>query len=171
LSGLRWRLLAAGLVLAAASARAIESDPLPSGQGGARAKAVAAYNEGVQVLLQKRYADAARLFEQALAQDETIAEAHNNLAFSLRMQSRDNFARSLKHYNRALELNPKLAEAYMYRGVLFTQMGDKSRATADLERLKALNAPLADKLEKAMADAARDQRDGIAPQMDAYQLP
>jgi tetratricopeptide (TPR) repeat protein len=163
-----WRLLVAGLVLAAGSSVAVESDPLPAAQGGARAKAVAAYNEGVQVLLQKRFADAARLFEQALAHDESIAEAHNNLAFSLRMQSRDNFQRSLRHYNRALELNPKLAEAYMYRGVLFTQMGDMPRANADLERLKPLNPALADKLQKAMTDATRDQRDGIAPQMDGY---
>jgi tetratricopeptide (TPR) repeat protein len=117
-------------------------------------------------MLDKRYADAQRLFEQALDLDEGIAEAHNNLAFSLRMQSRDNFARSLKHYDRALAINPRLAQAYMYRGVLYSQMGDMKRARDDLERLQVLDKGLAARLEAALAQAARDERDGIAAQLD-----
>ena len=85
----------------------------------------------------KHYAAAQEKFEQALALDETLAEAHNNLAFSLRMQGTHNFERSLQHYNRALELKPDLARAYMYRGVLFTQMGDMARARADHAKLLA----------------------------------
>lgn len=159
--------LAASLMLAALPGTAAESDPLPVPEG-ARGRAVAVYNEGVKVMLNKRYAEAQRLFEQALELDERIAEAHNNLAFSLRMQSRDNFARSLKHYQRALEINPKLAQAYMYRGVLYSQMGDMKRAREDLERLRVLDKGLAAKLESALAQAARDDRDGIAAQLDAY---
>ena len=83
------------------------------------------------------------------------------------MQSRDNFARSMRHYERALELNPKLAQAYMYRGVLFTQLGDLARARGDLERLRELDRELAAKLERVIADStARDERDGLAPQLD-----
>lgn len=159
--------LAASLVFAALPGAAIESDPLPVPEG-ARGKAVAVYNEGVKVMLDKRYAEAQRLFEQALDLDERIAEAHNNLAFSLRMQSRDNFARSLKHYQRALEINPKLAQAYMYRGVLYSQAGDMKRAREDLARLQVLDKGLAAKLESALAQAARDDRDGIAAQLDWY---
>jgi tetratricopeptide (TPR) repeat protein len=123
--------LAASLALAAVPAAAVESDPLPVPEGGARAKAVALYNEGVKVMLDKRYAEAQRLFEQAL------------------------------------ELNPKLAQAYMYRGVLFTQMGDLPRARGDLERLKGLDRELAAKLERVIADSAvRDDRDGLAPQLE-----
>jgi tetratricopeptide (TPR) repeat protein len=164
---LRCGWLAASLALAALPAAAVESDPLPVPEGGARAKAVSLYNEGVKVMLDKRYAEAQRLFEQALEHDERIAEAHNNLAFSLRMQSRDNFARSMRHYERALELDPKLAQAYMYRGVLFTQLGDLARARGDLERLRGLDRELAAKLERVIADGtARDERDGLAPQLD-----
>ncbi|MEO7742709.1 MAG: tetratricopeptide repeat protein [Usitatibacter sp.] len=159
--------LAASLVLAALPCIAVESDPLPVPEG-ARGKAIALYNEGVKVMLDKRYAQAQRLFEQALDLEEGIAEAHNNLAFSLRMQSRDNFARSLKHYQRALEINPKLAQAYMYRGVLYSQMGDMKRALEDLERLQVLDKSLATKLEGAIAQASRDERDGLAPQLDIY---
>ena len=159
--------LAASLVLAALPGAAEESDPLPV-PAGARGKAVALYNEGVKVMLDKRYAEAQRLFEQALDLDEGIAEAHNNLAFSLRMQSRGNFARSLKHYQRAIEINPRLAQAYMYRGVLYSQMGDVARARADLERLRVLDKSLAAKLEGAIAQASRDERDGLAPQLGGY---
>jgi tetratricopeptide (TPR) repeat protein len=162
------RALAAAAFAAAGACLAVESDPLPLGEQSTRNKAIALYNEGVQVMLAKRYADAQRLFERALETDEGIAEAHNNLAFSLRMQSRDNFARSLKHYERAIAINPKLAQAYMYRGVLYSQMGDMKRAREDLDRLAGLDKALAARLEAAIAQAARDERDGLAPQLDAY---
>jgi Flp pilus assembly protein TadD len=54
----------------------------------------------------------------------------------------------LAYYNRAIKLKPKLAEAYMYRGVLYTQMGRKADAQADLVSLKKLDARLAKELEE-----------------------
>jgi len=98
-------------------------------------------------MLEKRYPAAQARFEEALARFEGLAEAHNNLAFSLRMQGAHNFDRALKHYDRALELKPDLAQAYMYRGVLFTQTGDLKRASADHARLLKLDRNLAAKLE------------------------
>jgi Flp pilus assembly protein TadD len=88
------------------------------------------------------------------------------LAFSLRMQSAANRERALKHYNRALELKPRLAQAYMYRGVLFTQMGDLARARADHATLLRLDPVLATKLDRVIAGAGRDDGDGLAPQYD-----
>ena len=112
---------------------------------------------------EKHYAAAQEKFEQALGLDETLAEAHNNLAFSLRQQGTHNFARSLQHYNRALELQPDLARAYMYRGVLFTQMGDLARARTDHAQLLQLAPELAAKLERIIAGAdERDEYDGLA---------
>ena len=79
------------------------------------------------------------------------------------MQGTHNFARSLQHYNRALELKPDLARAYMYRGVLFTQMGDLARARADHAQLLALDQELAARLERIIAGAdGRDEYDGLA---------
>jgi tetratricopeptide (TPR) repeat protein len=147
---------AALLAVAAAPAAAVESDPLPVPKGDARARAVAAYNEGVKLMVEKRYAAAEQKFEEALAADERLAEAHNNLAFSLRVQGTGNFTRALSHYNRALELKPDLAQAYMYRGVLFVQLGDLARARADHARLLALNPGLAAKLEAVIAGRAPD---------------
>ena len=96
----------------------------------------------------KRFAQAQKKFEQAVKLDPTFAEAYNNLAFTLRRQGSANYQKSLELYNKAIQLKPKLAEAYMYRGVLYTQMGRKADAQADLARLKKLNARLAKELEE-----------------------
>ena len=162
----RGMVLAMGLSLSALSAGAVENDPLPVPGSGPRQRAITAYNAGVKLMVDKHYAAAQQKFEEALAADETLAEAHNNLAFSLRMQSAANRERALKHYDRALELQPRLAQAYMYRGVLFTQMGDLTRARADHARLLALDRDLAAKLEKVIAGAGRDDGDGLAAQYD-----
>ena len=117
-------------------------------------------------MLERRYAEAQRRFEEAIGLDETLAPAHNNLAFSLRMQGPANFDRAMREYARALELDPKLAQAYMYRGVLQSQMGNMDRARADLATLRGLDPALAAKLEQALTDAARDTRDGLAGQVE-----
>jgi len=165
----RWVGALAGVFIALAcpAAGAVESDPLPVPKGGAREQAVVAYNDGVKLMLEKRYAPAQARFEEALAHYEGLAEAHNNLAFSLRMQGAHNFDRALKHYNRALELKPDLAVAYMYRGVLFTQLGDLKRASEDHARLLKLDRTLAAKLEAAIVSrVVREGNDGLAAQYE-----
>src|SRR5262245_41414036 len=97
-------LLGAALSLLTPAVQADESDPLPAPRGTPHERAISAYNEGVTLLRDKHYAAAQDKFEQALALNEAMAEAHNNLAFSLRMQGMHNFERALRHYNRALEL-------------------------------------------------------------------
>jgi len=164
--GVGARLLATALVVGPSLAGADESDPLPVPKGGAGQQAVVAYNDGVKLMVEQRYAAAQRKFEEALGADEGLAEAHNNLAFSLRMQSVANRDRALKHYDRALQLKPQLAQAYMYRGVLFTQMGDLDRARADHAELLKLDRALATKLERVIAGGGRDEGDGVAGQYD-----
>jgi tetratricopeptide (TPR) repeat protein len=167
-----WTRLVAGLLATigfafwATGAGAVESDPLPVPKGGPRERAVIDYNAGVTLLLGKKYAEAQTKFEEALAADEQLAEAHNNLAFSLRMQSPANRALALQHYDRALQLKPDLAQAYMYRGVLFTQMGDLDRARADHARLLKLDPALAGKLERVIAGGGRDEKDGVTGQYE-----
>lgn len=155
------------LALVAGSASGIESDPLPVPQAGAGATAVRLYNDGVALLVVRDFRAAQGRFEAALALDERLAEAHNNLAFALRMQGRQNFAASLAHYDRAIELKPTLAQAYMYRGMLFVQQGDMGRARQDLERLRGLDAGLAAELARSIDGAGRDtDRGGIAAQYE-----
>jgi tetratricopeptide (TPR) repeat protein len=160
-------LLGAAVLLLSPATGADESDPLPAPKGTPRERAVSAYNEGVTLLRDKHYAAAQEQFERALALDEALAEAHNNLAFSLRLQGAPYFDRALYHYNRALELKPNLARAYMYRGVLFTHMGDLSRARADHAQLLVLDQELASKLERIIAGTGgRDEYDGLAAPYD-----
>jgi tetratricopeptide (TPR) repeat protein len=172
MSGARASLLALLLAawmtaLAMGTAVAAESDPLPMPKAGSRADSVRFYNDGVALLLARNFRDAQQKFEAALALDETVAEAHNNLAFALRMQGRQNFAASLAHYNRAIELKPDLAQAYMYRGVLFMQQGETARARQDLERLRRLDATLAADLERVIEGAGEGQgRGGVAAQYE-----
>jgi tetratricopeptide (TPR) repeat protein len=160
-------LAAVALVLPFPTALPVESDPLPVPVGTPREQAITTYNDGVRLLLGKRYGEAQAKLEAALALDERLAEAHNNLAFSLRMQGPQNAERALKHYNRAVELMPDLAQAYMYRGVLFTQMGDLRRAAADHERLLKLDRNLAAQLEAVIVRRVTgDDRAGITPQYE-----
>ena len=147
-------------------AAADEAAPLPAPKGTPREKAIAAYNDGVKLMLDKRFGEAQKRFEDAIVLDETLAEAHNNLAFSLRMQGRQNFERAQAEYRRALEINPRLAQAYMYRGVLNAQSGNMDAARADLATLRGLDPALAAKLERAIAETSRDDRDGLAGQVE-----
>ena len=166
---LRWVGVLAGALVALAcpAAVAVESDPLEVPKGTPRGQAIVAYNEGVKLVLEKRYAAAQAKFEEALARFEGLAEAHNNLAFSLRMQGEHNFDRALRHYNRALELNPDLAVAYMYRGMLFTQLGDLKRASADHARLLRLDRNLAAKLEAVIVGRVMGEgNEGLAAQYE-----
>jgi tetratricopeptide (TPR) repeat protein len=160
-------LLGAAVLLLCPAAGADESDPLPAPKGTPRGRAVGLYNEGVALLRDKHYAAAQEKFEQALALDEALAEAHNNLAFSLRTQGMHHAERALRHYNRALELKPDLAQAYMYRGVLFVRMGDLSRARADHAKLLGLDRGLAVELERVIGGASdRDGAAGVASPYD-----
>jgi tetratricopeptide (TPR) repeat protein len=160
-------LAAAVALLSPPSTRADESAPLLVPKGTAREQAVVAYNEGVRLMLDKRYPQAQAKFEEALASFEGLAEAHNNLAFSLRVQGTHNFERALRHYDRAIELKPDLAVAYMYRGVLFTQQGDLKRASADHARLLKLDRGLAAKLEAVIVSrVVREGNEGLSAQYE-----
>jgi tetratricopeptide (TPR) repeat protein len=105
------------------------------------------YNDGVALMMDKKFVEAEKHFRKALSLNERFAEAHNNLAYTLRKQGPEHYDEALKHYNRAIALNPGLDEPYMYRGVLYVQMGKKSLAMEDHSILAARNSPLADELQ------------------------
>jgi tetratricopeptide (TPR) repeat protein len=105
------------------------------------------YNKGVELMLEKKFSSAEKWFRKALASREQFAEAHNNLAYVLRKQGADHFEESLKHYNRAIEIQPNLPQPYMYRGVLYVQMVKIDLAKKDHLKLKSLDASLAAELQ------------------------
>lgn len=124
---------------------------------------VSQYNEGVQLMKQGQYEKAAKKFEAALKKNPHMAEAYNNLGYSLRKQGSGNFEQALKHYNSAIALKSDLAEAYMYRGVLHKLMGNEGKALADHKTLTGLDRGLADALQAAIASGEEPEGlDGLA---------
>jgi Flp pilus assembly protein TadD len=111
---------------------------------------ITVYNQGVELMLAKQFAGAEAKFEQAVKENPRFAEAHNNLGYTLRKQGAANYQKSLEHYNTAIALKPSLAEAYMYRGVLYAEMGRKVEAQADLVTLRKLNPQLAKELAEVI---------------------
>ena len=106
-----------------------------------------AYNEGTKLLKKLEFVAAEKKLREALAIKEDFPEAPNNPAFVLRKQGAEKFALALQHYNRAIDLNPKLAEAYMYRGALYIQMGKPELAKTDHATLASLSTEMAKELE------------------------
>src|SRR5580700_4663737 len=148
LAATRWIGFVAVMVLAALPAvgagsakQAVRKDSDPS---------ITIYNQGVELMLAKKFLEAQAKFEQAVKENPRFAEAHNNLGYTLRKQGAANYQKSLEHYNAAIELKPKLAEAYMYRGVLYIEMDRKSDAEADLAALEKLNPQLAKELAEVI---------------------
>lgn len=124
---------------------------------------VSQYNSGVKLMQKGKYENAAKKFEAALKKNPGMAEAHNNLGYSLRKQGSDNYERALSHYNRAIELKSDLAEAYMYRGVLHALMGNENLALEDHSKLTRLDRRLADALQAAIASGEEPEGlDGLA---------
>ena len=146
-------LLALSLVLVpvAVLASGSEEKPAPSVPETPQPPGVEAYNQGVRLMKKEKFPEAQAKFAEALAANGQLAEAHNNLGYSLRKQGKEHYAEALEHYNQAIALAPKLAEAYMYRGVLHMLMGHEDLALADHKSLTGLNHKLADALEKAIA--------------------
>ncbi len=121
---------------------------------------ISEYNSGVKLMERGKFEKAAKKFESALKKNPNLAEAHNNLGYSLRKQGSQNFKQALSHYNRAIELKPNLAEAYMYRGVLHALMGNEAKALEDHSKLSGLDRGLANALQAAIASG--EEPEGLA---------
>ena len=120
---------------------------------------VSQYNSGVKYMQKGNYKKAQAKFEDALAKNPNMAEAHNNLGYSLRKQGAQNYEAALRQYNRAIEIDVNLAEAYMYRGVLHMLMGNEGKALDDHRTLTKLNRKLAEALQAAIASG--EEPDGL----------
>lgn len=122
----------------------------PSGPARERAPVVPPevrhFEQGTNQFLAGDMRRAERSLRRALRANPDFAPAHNNLAFVLRKQGEAQFAEALQHYKRALELEPEMAEAFMYRGVLYVAMGQIEKALADHARLLDLSPVLAAEL-------------------------
>lgn len=87
----------------------------------ARAAATAAFARGVAHLAPQRWDEAAAAFREALAHDETLAEAHVNLGWLAQRQGRLDEAAAA--YTAALALRPSLVEAWFNLANIFHDAG------------------------------------------------
>jgi tetratricopeptide (TPR) repeat protein len=135
-----------------------------------KSKDISLYNEGVKYMMDKKFSKAEKQFRKALAINDSFAEAHNNLAYTLRKQGKEHYQEALKHYNRSIELKPALDEPYMYRGVLYVQMGKKDSALEDHKILVSRNSPLAAELEYVVENGREKEPErffGVSRQIDS----
>ena len=153
---IRTAAVAAAVLFSATVALAAGSSPRPAGDSR---PGVAQYNAGVKLMKSGRYAEAEEQFKASLASSPNMAEAHNNLGYALRKQGAQHYEEALRHYDRAIEINANLSEAYMYRGVLHMLMGNEEKALQDHRRLTRLNRKLADALQAAIASG--EEPDGL----------
>jgi tetratricopeptide (TPR) repeat protein len=128
------------------------------------------YNAGVALMMDKKFINAEKKFRKSIALNERFAEAHNNLAYTLRKQGPVHYDEALKHYNRAIALKPGLDEPYMYRGVLYVQMGKKSLALEDHSTLAARKSPLAEELQYVIKNGREKEPEqffGVSRRIDS----
>ncbi|MEM8993722.1 MAG: tetratricopeptide repeat protein [Acidobacteriota bacterium] len=120
------------------------------------------FNAGVELMKRGDWSGAVEKLGQAVTLKEDYAEAHSNLGFALRRQGARHYDNALAHYDRAIELDPELAEAYHYRGVLHALAGDEAAAKADHGALVDLDRELADELMEVIASGEEPGgRDGV----------
>jgi len=94
------------------------------------------YNEGIKALAEGNSELAEKKAREAIAIEPREGKFHGLLGQSA-MQRKQHDA-ALKNFNKAIELNPRYFEYYVYRGLLRRENGDLQGARQDLEQSNQL---------------------------------
>lgn len=89
------------------------------------------YREGVAANKAGRLDEAIALYSKAIATKKDSADLY--FVRGRAYKQRDQYDLALSDFSRAIELNPRYAEAYNHRGILFVGKGDRKRAAADFK--------------------------------------
>jgi len=133
------------LTLAAGSASKKAEKDMPGD-----ATADARFDAGVAAAKAADWGKAEAEFRAATQRRPRFPEAWNGLGHSLKMQRK--FDDALKAYDEALRQRPDFPEALEYLGETYVAMGKPDDARTTLAKLKPLDAKLAERLEKSIAD-------------------
>jgi tetratricopeptide (TPR) repeat protein len=136
--------LAPSLGFAEPSPRAVE----PLRQPTAAPTPESEFNRGARARLAKDWPAAEKAFRGAIALRANYAEAWNELGYALRNQGR--YADSVKAYDEALRLKPNFPEALEYLGEAYMKLGRIDDARRTLDRLRPLDAKLAQELAEVI---------------------
>jgi tetratricopeptide (TPR) repeat protein len=94
------------------------------------------YAAGVAAIEKQDYGTAIRLLESVVARDGRNADAHNWLAYAIRLNG--DAARAIPIYQKALQIDPKHRGAHEYIGEAYLVLGDLGKAKEHLARLDKL---------------------------------
>jgi tetratricopeptide (TPR) repeat protein len=86
---------------------------------------------------QRQIAACTALIDSGAETKENTGVAYYNRA--LAYENLDKFNEAIADFTRAITLNPENAEAYLYRGIDKTRIGDKADGDADIETAKRIN--------------------------------
>ncbi|QJR13783.1 tetratricopeptide repeat protein [Usitatibacter palustris] len=119
-----------------------------------RAEATASdYDDALKAINRKDWRKAITSLESAARVDPSNADIQNLLGYSNRKNG--NLDAAFKHYDRALQLNPKHLGAHEYVGEAYLMAGKPAKARehlATLERLCPATCEQRELLKKAIAD-------------------
>lgn len=142
------------------------------------APAVAHLILGTEAVGRGETAQGIKHLELALELDPSLAEAANNLAFTLASQPQPDLPRALQLVESALDKMPENWEFLRTRGQILLQLGRGKAALADLQQCLAIN-PNEPELHQQLAKAYRvegltdlaDHHDRIARELSSGPLP
>lgn len=96
----------------------------------------------------KEFEKALRAFDSAIGDDPSLYQAHSSRGYVLRKTG--NYYESLASYNRALEINPRYAEAIEYRAEAYLGLNKVAEAKDAYMELFRSDRKRADELMEAM---------------------
>jgi tetratricopeptide (TPR) repeat protein len=94
------------------------------------------YAAGVQAIEAKDWKSAIRLLGSASLRDTRNADIQNQLAYAHRNSG--DLTLAFKHYNRALQLNPRHRGAHEYLGEAYLMIGNRAKAEEHLGALRKI---------------------------------
>ena len=94
------------------------------------------YRRGVAAVEAKEWSTAIRFLSLAALRDTKNAGIQNYLGYTYR--NTGDLASAFKHYNRALQLNPRHRGAHEYLGEAYLMAGNRAKAEEHLEALKKI---------------------------------
>lgn len=131
-----------------AAGSGVVTPPAPPAGARPAATAEARYNAGEAFAGQQQWKQAEAAYREATALRANFPEAWNGLGHALKRERR--FPEALHAYEQALRLRPDYPQALEYLGETYVAMGRLDDARSTLARLKPLDAPLADRLARAI---------------------
>ena len=91
---------------------------------------------GLAAIEAKQWATAIKLLSSAALRDTKNADIQNYLGYAYRNSG--DLGSAFKHYNRALQLNPRHRGAHEYLGEAYLMAGNRAKAEEHLEALKKI---------------------------------